>query len=58
MNSSDLLFIPLGGLGEIGMNMMVIETAQDALIIDCGVMFPESKNLGVDLIIPDFSYLQ
>ncbi|OGQ13943.1 MAG: hypothetical protein A3B70_08230 [Deltaproteobacteria bacterium RIFCSPHIGHO2_02_FULL_40_11] len=53
-----LQITPLGGLGQIGMNMMVIETAQDALIIDCGVMFPESKNLGVDLIIPDFSYLQ
>ncbi len=58
MNSSDLLFTPLGGLGEIGMNMMVLETASDALIIDCGVMFPDSRDYGVDLILPDFSYLE
>ncbi|MBI2646003.1 MAG: ribonuclease J [Deltaproteobacteria bacterium] len=58
MNSSDLLFTPLGGLGEIGMNMMVLESASDALIIDCGVMFPDSRDYGVDLILPDFSYLE
>lgn len=54
----DLLFIPFGGLGEIGMNMMVLECGEDAIIIDCGVMFPESVAFGVDLIIPDFSYLK
>src|SRR3990167_1551016 len=58
MNSSELLFTPLGGLGEIGMNMMVLESASDALLIDCGVMFPDSRDYGVDLILPDFSYLE
>src|SRR3989344_8276487 len=53
-----LSFLPLGGLGEIGMNMMVLECGDDALLIDCGVMFPDSSHFGVDLIIPDFSYLQ
>ncbi|MBI3019094.1 MAG: ribonuclease J, partial [Deltaproteobacteria bacterium] len=40
------------------MNMMVLESASDALIIDCGVMFPDSRDYGVDLILPDFSYLE
>jgi len=52
-----LRIIPLGGLGEIGMNMMVIECGNDALIVDCGVKFPESTHHGIDLIIPDFSYV-
>lgn len=50
-------FIPLGGLGEIGMNMMVFESKDDIIIIDCGVMFPEEETPGVDLIIPEISYL-
>ena len=49
--------IPLGGLGEIGRNMMVLEYEQDIVIIDVGVMFPEIEMLGVDLVIPDVSYL-
>jgi ribonuclease J len=49
--------IPLGGLGEIGKNMSVIEIDDDAIIIDTGVMFPANDMLGVDLIIPDFRYL-
>ena len=47
--------LPLGGLGEIGLNMMVIEAADGLLIIDCGLMFPESYMLGIDLVIPDVS---
>ncbi len=49
--------IPLGGLGEIGRNMMVLEYDRDIVIIDVGVMFPENEMLGVDLVIPDVSYL-
>ena len=53
-----LRVIPLGGCGEIGKNMTVLELGDDALIIDTGVMFPSADLLGVDLIIPDFSYLR
>jgi len=51
----DLRIIPLGGLGEIGKNMMLIETPTDALIVDAGLMFPENDMLGIDYIIPDFN---
>jgi len=51
----DLRIIPLGGLGEVGKNMMLVETPTDALIIDAGLMFPENDMLGIDCIIPDFS---
>ncbi|MBW2503198.1 MAG: ribonuclease J [Deltaproteobacteria bacterium] len=47
--------LPLGGLGEIGLNMMVIESRGTLLIIDCGLMFPESYMLGIDLVIPDIT---
>ncbi len=47
--------LPLGGLGEIGLNMMVIEANGSLLIIDCGLMFPEAFMLGIDLVIPDIS---
>jgi ribonuclease J len=50
--------IPLGGLGEVGKNMMVIEHDRHMLIIDTGSMFPENDMLGVDLVIPDFGYLK
>lgn len=50
--------IPLGGLGEIGRNMAVLEYGSKLLVIDCGVLFPEDRQIGIDLILPDFSYLQ
>ncbi|MCW5874039.1 MAG: ribonuclease J [Anaerolineales bacterium] len=52
-----LRIIPLGGLGEIGKNMTVFEYGDDILIVDTGIMFPESDMLGIDYIIPDFKYL-
>lgn len=57
MAKSELRIIPLGGLGEIGKNMTVIEMGNDAIIIDTGIMFPTNDMLGVDYIIPDFRYL-
>ena len=53
-----LELIPLGGLGEFGMNMMVVACGDTAILIDAGVMFPEPELLGVDLIIPDLRQLQ
>jgi ribonuclease J len=52
-----LRIIPLGGLGEIGMNLMVYEWGGDAIIVDCGMMFPDAATLGVDVIVPDLSYV-
>jgi ribonuclease J len=53
-----LRIVPLGGLGEIGRNMTVFEYGGRLLIVDCGVLFPESEQPGVDLILPDFEYIR
>ena len=52
-----LKIIPLGGLGEVGANMMVYEYDNQILVVDTGLMFPENDMLGIDYIIPDMSYL-
>jgi ribonuclease J len=57
MSDKKLHIVPLGGLGEVGKNMMAIEYGDDILVIDTGLMFPENDMLGIDYIIPDFQYL-
>ncbi|RCW51532.1 MULTISPECIES: ribonuclease J [unclassified Halanaerobium] len=54
---SEVTMTPLGGVGEIGKNMMVLEIGDEMLIVDSGVKFPENDLLGIDLVIPDFSYV-
>jgi len=58
MADQKLQVIPLGGLGEFGMNCMALRYADDIIVIDCGMMFPEEELLGVDVVIPDFTYLE
>ena len=53
-----LRIIPLGGLGEIGLNMMVMEYDDSIIVVDCGLMFPEDYMLGIDIVIPDITYLK
>lgn len=57
-NLFPLQIIPLGGLGEIGLNMMAYECGTDIIIVDCGLMFPEPDMLGIDYVIPDISWLR
>ena len=58
MDKPSLLAIPLGGLGEFGMNMLVLRSGDDMILIDAGMMFPEAELLGVDIVIPDITYLK
>ena len=58
MSDRKLQVIPLGGLGEFGMNSMAIRYGDDIIVIDAGMMFPDAELLGVDIVTPDFSYLE
>jgi len=58
MPDSKLQILPLGGLGEFGMNSMALRYGEDIIVIDAGMMFPESELLGVDIVTPDFTYLE
>src|SRR5512133_4208554 len=57
MPTGKLQVVPLGGLGEFGMNCMAVRWGEDIIVIDAGLMFPESELLGVDIVVPDISYL-
>jgi ribonuclease J len=57
MPSGKLHLVPLGGLGEFGMNCMAVRWGDDIIVIDAGLMFPEAELLGVDIVVPDISYL-
>ena len=53
-----LKIIPLGGLGEIGKNMTVFEYGNDSIVVDCGMGFPDEDMYGIDVVLPDISYLK
>src|SRR5438105_13939612 len=58
MADRKLHVIPLGGLGEFGMNSMAIRYRDDIIVVDAGMMFPDAELLGVDIVTPDFTYLE
>jgi len=57
-DTTGLKIIPLGGLGEIGLNMAIFEYGDDIIVVDCGLMFPDASMLGIDLVVPDITYLR
>src|SRR5271154_106395 len=57
MPTGKLHIVPLGGMGEFGMNCMAIRFGDDIIVVDAGLMFPEAELLGVDIVVPDISYL-
>ena len=58
MSEKKLQIIPIGGLGEFGMNCMAVRYGDDIIVLDCGMMFPEAELLGVDIVTPDFTFLE
>src|ERR1700737_1768288 len=58
MTDKKLQVIPLGGLGEFGMNMTAIRYGEDIIVVDAGMMFPDAELLGVDLVMPDLTFLK
>ena len=58
VNNSKLRIIPLGGLEQVGMNITAFEFEDSIIVVDCGLAFPEDEMLGIDLVIPDVSYLK
>src|SRR5580658_9492934 len=58
MSDQKLQIIPLGGLGEFGMNSMAIRYGDDIIVLDAGMMFPDAELMGVDIVTPDFTYLE
>ena len=58
MPEPKLQVIPLGGLGEFGMNSMALRYGDDIIVVDAGMMFPDAELLGVDIVTPDFTYLE